>query len=240
MFIPNGYMTLVDAVAAIDELFIQFDPLYDGLDDCVERVGVRLSSGELATRGIDVQNGLDFPIPAQVWRQSYSAIFLKLRFPQNIKYEPNRPVALMVPIVKKTDVLELFDVNNELEGYFKPFKKAEWTLDVAVRDHWTDGGAYFERNKAVKVQTTVTTTTKNILKVVGKPALRAWLRDIYIPFGNNSVPTPNEQMAWKAAIAAFPQNKVPRQRYREIHRELAPPEWKSGKKVKRSKVNTEQ
>ena len=240
MFIPNGYITLVDAVAAIDKLFTQFDPLYDGLDDCVERVGVRLSSGELATRGIDMQNGFDFPIPAEVWRQSYSAIFLKHRFPQNIKYETDRPAALMVPIVKQTDVLELFDVNNELEGYFKPFNKAEWTLDVAERDHWTDGGVYFERRKAVQTKSMVTTTTKHILRAVAKPALRDWLRDIYIPFGNNSVPTPNEAMAWKAAIVAFPNNKVSRQRYREIHRELAPPEWRSEKKVKRSRVNTEE
>lgn len=238
MFIPEGYITLADAVAAVDQLLRQFDPFYDGMDDSVERVGIRLSSGELDTRGIAVKTGFVFPIPVEVWRQSYSSIFLKNRFPQNIKYEPERPVALMIPIVKKTDFLEVFDVNNELEGLFKPFNKAEWTLDVAERDSWVDGGFYFERNKAVQTKTTVATTTKSTLSAVAKPVLRDWLRDVYIPFGNNLVHTPNEEMAWKAAMVAFPDKKVPRQRYREIHRELAPPEWRSEKKVKRSKINT--
>jgi hypothetical protein len=238
MFIPEGYITLVDAVAAIDQLLTQFDPYYDGVDDCVERVGAMLSSGKLISRGIDLKTGIDLPIPVEVWRQSYSAIFLKHRFPQNVKYAPELPATSIIPIVKKSDVLEIFDANNELEGLFKPFNKAEWTLDVAKRDTWVDGGIHFERHKAFE-------TLKSINKLGAKKpsnpsnsALKEWISNTYVPSKSSDVISPNAEMAWKEAIAAFPNHSVPRRQFFPIYKEIAPAEWQSTKKPKRSKFNS--
>ena len=71
---------------------------------------------------------------------------------------------------------------------------------------------------------------------VSADELRNWLTTEYIPNFPSDMLSPNEEIAWKAAVAQFPQFALPRDKiFRPIYAEVAPPEWRSEKKPKRSK-----
>ena len=225
IFLPPEYIALFDAVIAVDKVLTQYDPWFDGLDDCIDRLGNKLSGGELQAYGVIVSNGDIREIPIETWRMPYSRIFLDLRRPYQVKFADGSIVKDVFVIVKREDLMELFDVNNSLEGYFENIELGESDLHKHSTVSYDFPSEHVSSKQA---------KPNKASKKLSKAALRKWFIEEYIPANAGSITTPNREIAWKDAVAQFPDFSIPRDTlFRPIYDDLVPPEWQAINKPKR-------
>ena len=223
--IPSDFIALFDAVIAIDHVFADHDPSFDGIEDCIYRLRMKLSGGELKAYGIIVSKGELLEIPIETWRMPYSRIFLDLRKPYQVKFANGSIVKNVFVIVKRDDLIDLFDVNNSLEGHFKNIELGNGDL----HKHSTVSYDFLLKNASSRKH-----KLNKAKKKLSEADLRKWFINEYIPIYEGKIDTPNEQRAWKDSCAHFSDYSVPRDSFfLPFYRKFAPPEWKRIDKPKR-------